>query len=304
MTLRAWRASVAVIVTLLAAQTLSLASPQAWIELRSPHFVVVSNANEHEAREVADQFETIRAVFRDYFGTVSSNEQPIIIVAARDEGTLKPLLPDTWTKKGSAHRSGIYLTGLDKSYIGLRLDVSLNRSAYELYEPIYHEYVHYLTRQMIPHLPVWMVEGLAEFYGNTRIESQKVLVGTPSTTNVRILRNKTPIPVSTLFEVDHSSPYYNEEDKTSIFYAESWALTHYLITRDWHQHTHRFNDFVTLLGQNTPQTDAAVRTIGDPKSLQTALGQYIDEYRRDAVRKLEQLRAAHTQHGTISASIN
>jgi len=30
----------------------------------------------------------------------------------------------------------------------------------------------------------------------------------------------------------------------------------------------------------------------------------IDEYRRDAVRKLEQLRAAHAQHGTISASVN
>jgi hypothetical protein len=30
----------------------------------------------------------------------------------------------------------------------------------------------------------------------------------------------------------------------------------------------------------------------------------IDEYRWDAVRKLEHLRAAHTQHGTISASIN
>ena len=30
----------------------------------------------------------------------------------------------------------------------------------------------------------------------------------------------------------------------------------------------------------------------------------IDEYRRDAVRKLDHFRAAHAQHGTISASIN
>ena len=275
MTLRAWRAGVAVVVSLLAAQTLSFASPQAWIELRSPHFVVVSNGSERDVRQVADHFETIRAVFRNYFGTVSSDEQPIVIVAARDESTLKPLLPDAWTKKGAAHRSGIYLAGLDKSYVGLRLDVSLNQSAYEPYEPIYHEYVHYLMRRMIPHLPVWMVEGLAEFYGNTRIESQKVLVGTPSTTNVMILRTKTALPVSMLFEVDHSSPYYNEENKTSIFYVESWALTHYLITRDWHRNTHLLNDFVTLLVNNTPQTDAALPTIGDPKALQTALSQYI-----------------------------
>jgi Tfp pilus assembly protein PilF len=31
-----------------------------------------------------------------------------------------------------------------------------------------------------------------------------------------------------LFAVDDSSPYYNERNKMSIFYAESWALTHML----------------------------------------------------------------------------
>jgi integrase len=40
-----------------------------------------------------------------------------------------------------------------------------------------------------------------------------------------------------------------------------------------------------------------------PSILQT-YSKAIDEYRRDAVRKLEHLRAAHTQHGTISTSVN
>ena len=35
-----------------------------------------------------------------------------------------------------------------------------------------------------------------------------------------------------LFAVDAQSPYYHEENKGSIFYAESWALTHYLFTKD------------------------------------------------------------------------
>jgi hypothetical protein len=45
----------------------SAARPQTWIELRSTHFIVVSNAKEKEARQVGYQFELIRAVFRDYF---------------------------------------------------------------------------------------------------------------------------------------------------------------------------------------------------------------------------------------------
>ena len=36
------------------------------------------------------------------------------------------------------------------------------------------------------------------------------------------------IPLPVLFAVDHNSPYYHEENKGSIFYAESWALVHYL----------------------------------------------------------------------------
>jgi len=49
--------------------TLALASPlipvrasaaENWIEVRSPHFTVDSNAGEKEARKIADQFEQIR----------------------------------------------------------------------------------------------------------------------------------------------------------------------------------------------------------------------------------------------------
>ncbi|HXY51553.1 MAG TPA: hypothetical protein VEI01_19050 [Terriglobales bacterium] len=83
----------AIIGSLLAVHGVSVATnPQTWIEVRSPHFIVVSNANEQDARHVAEQFEIIRAVFREHFQSASTNDMPVIIVAAKDEGTLKPLL--------------------------------------------------------------------------------------------------------------------------------------------------------------------------------------------------------------------
>ncbi|MGA8150222.1 MAG: hypothetical protein WB952_04680 [Terriglobales bacterium] len=108
------------------------AKPQAWIELRSPNFIVVTNANEKQARRVAYQFEMVRAVFREYFGiTGSSRDQPVVIIAAKDEETLKTLLPEYWATKGSARPAGIYLGGPEKNYVGLRLDVSMNQSGSE-----------------------------------------------------------------------------------------------------------------------------------------------------------------------------
>ncbi|HXX56354.1 MAG TPA: DUF1570 domain-containing protein [Candidatus Nitrosotalea sp.] len=267
---------VALVGCLLSAKSISLASgPQTWIELRSPHFIVVTNASEHEARLVANQFEAIRAVFLNYFGDVSASDQPVVILAARNEDTFKQLLPEAWAQKESARRVGFYLSSADKNYVCLRVDASLNPQAYEPFEPIYHEYFHYLTRRMFSQLPLWVVEGLAEFFGNTRIEPEKVFMGAPSTSNLAVLRQQPLLSLNALFEIDASSPYYNEQNKASIFYAESWALTHYLMAQDWRQRMHRMNDFVVLLGQHVPQTEAARRTIGDPETLEKSLRDYI-----------------------------
>jgi TonB family protein len=271
------RACLRLILVVLAAQCLLLAAkPQTWVELRSLNFIVVTNANEKQARHVAHQFEMVRAVLLKYFGiSRSAVDQPVIIIAAKDEATLKALLPEYWAKPGSMHPAGFYLGSLEKNYVALRLDVSMNQSAFELYEPVYHEYVHYLTRRLMSQMPLWLVEGLAEFYGNIRIEGKTLYLGAPSASRLLVLRQNPPLGLSTLFDVNASSPYYHEENKASIFYAESWALTHYLIARDWREKTHRVNDFVALLGQNVPQTEAVRRTIGEPAVLEGALDQYI-----------------------------
>jgi len=249
-----------------------------WIEVRSPNFIVVTNANEHQGRRTAYQFEMIRSVFRDFFGqTGKSLEPPITIVAAKDEKTLKALLPEFWERKGSAHPAGVYLNTVDTgaNYIALQLDVSLNQEAYEPFEPVYHEYVHYLTRRLAAHWPLWLVEGFAEFYGNIRIKDDQVFVGAPSTSHILFLQQTSLLPLDTLFEADHSSPYYNEKSKTSIFYAESWALTHYLTMRDVQETSRRFKEFLDLLAKGVDQKEAAPQTIGDAKSLEPELRKYV-----------------------------
>jgi hypothetical protein len=93
---------------LLASSSASFAAnPQSWVEDRTTHFVVVSNANERDARRVALQFEMVRTVFQENLGHVPPDDQPVIIIAAADEATLNPHLPESRTKKGAAHRAGV-----------------------------------------------------------------------------------------------------------------------------------------------------------------------------------------------------
>src|SRR5947207_15020812 len=92
-----------------------------WIEVRSPHFTVNSNAGEKDARKIADQFEQIRQMFHSAFGGLRVDlGQPIIIVAAKNENTMKLFLPEEWEVKGHIHHAGLYQPGEDKDYVVMR----------------------------------------------------------------------------------------------------------------------------------------------------------------------------------------
>jgi tetratricopeptide (TPR) repeat protein len=83
------------------------------------------------------------------------------------------------------------------------------------------------------------------------------------------------LPLATLFKVDVNSPYYHEEEKASVFYAESWALTHYLEVTDRQKGTHRVPDYMLLVSQHMDPAVAAEKAFGDLKQLQSALEAYI-----------------------------
>jgi len=69
--------------------------------------------------------------------------------------------------------------------------------------------------------------------------------------------------------------YGHEENKGSIFYAESWALTYYLELRDSREKTNQLLDYAQLLSQHVDAVTAATRAFGDLKQLQSALEAYV-----------------------------
>src|SRR5271169_6761386 len=123
----------------------------------------------------------------------------------------------------------------------------------------------------MPGLPTWVAEGMADFWGNSHIEEKQADVGVPSENRILELRYSPMMPLETLFKVDHNSPYYNEQNKASIFYAESWALIHYLILGDNGAHRASFDAYLAALSQGTTQDEAAAKAFGDYGKLQESL---------------------------------
>src|ERR1017187_9688142 len=86
-----------------------------WVEVKSAHFVVESNASEGEARGVAEDFEQIRSLFHSTFPELRVDPaQPIVILAARDEATMKMLAPEEWGGAGHVRPSGLFHSDGDK----------------------------------------------------------------------------------------------------------------------------------------------------------------------------------------------
>ena len=250
--------------------------PETWIEVRTPHFTVVSNGNEKQARRVADHFEQIRAVMHLALPKLRVDPgQAIVILAVRNENSLKALLPGYWEVKGHLHPAGVFVAGQEKHYVALRTDTEGENP----YHVIYHEYVHAILNLNFRNLPLWFEEGMAEFYGDSTIGDKEIGLGRPDPSHLWVLGQNKLIPIEVLLQVDPSSPYYNEQNRASIFYSESWALFHYLQTEPERAQKKALSTFVNVFVASGDQLKAAREAFGDLKQLDSQISDYVRQTR-------------------------
>ena len=260
------------ILTWTAVATAAGASPDRWVEARSTHFIVMTNASERSARHLASQFERMHAVFHALLPTEGDDaDPPIVVLALKDRKDMQALEPESYLGKSQIDLSGFFLRGPEKNYILVRLDAQQEHA----FANVYHEYTHYMLRKADGWLPLWLNEGLAQFYENTDIDEKYAWLGQANAEALHCLRVNELLPIATLLAIDSKSPYYHDEQKGSIFYAESWALTHYLIVIDRTTGSHHVHDYAQALAQGEDAVTAAQHAFGDLDKLQEALSMYV-----------------------------
>jgi len=105
-----------------------------------------------------------------------------------------------------------------------------------------------------------------------------VLIGRAIAEHVELLKNRTFMPLAKLFSVQSGSREYNEEDKQGLFYAESWALVHYMMFNS-EQRRAQFNAFVSDLAGGAPADHAFEKAFGmDLNSFQKIFEAYIQQH--------------------------
>jgi tetratricopeptide (TPR) repeat protein len=245
-----------------------------WVEVRTPHFTVMSDGGEKTAHRVADQFELVRRVFQATMpGAHLDTGIPIEILAARDGKSFATLFPEYPFDKRHEQPFGAFLSGTEKNYIALRTNVN----GPVPYEDIYHEYARLVLKLSYHSLPPWLEEGYANVYGSMTLTDKGARIGRPDHEDLAALWRSPLLPLDLVIRVDRASAYYHSGGETTVYSAESRALVHYLLTNGQASGIKSLEQYIAQVEGGADALQAARQVFGDLNQLQSRLEAYIKE---------------------------
>ena len=248
----------------------AVAPQKNWLELTTPNFRVIGGAGEGALRRVAGRLEQFREALGILFpNAVLVSSVPTTVIVFRGPKEYEPFTPLYNGKPKEL--TGYFLAGRTVNY------VTLAAGGADDFGIIYHEYVHLVMNNTMRDVPLWYNEGLAEYYATFEVTpgGREALLGRLQAQHVLRLREQW-LPLPALLSVGHDSPYYNERDKMSVFYAESWALVHYLVLGHERKYAKSIGTFVAELADGKALDEACTRAFGiTPATLERELRSYV-----------------------------
>ncbi|MGE0126637.1 MAG: tetratricopeptide repeat protein [Blastocatellales bacterium] len=255
----------------------TFAIKESWTKVVSANFVVVSDSSEKEAIKVAAMLEQFRYTASLLFPkTKVKAPVPTKVYLFRSHGSFRPFKPK-YKGKIRNDANGYFFGAGDHSFIALTTEAGGGRG----YEVIFHEYQHFILSANMPHAPLWLDEGLAEYYStfDPRSEGRDVLLGGVVHRHVQSLRKAVLMPLEKLFSIDPKSREYSQANKAGLFYAQSWALSHYLMQGNGGKRQPQFARFISLLGEGKPVEESFRQSFqADYKTIEKELQSYIANF--------------------------
>jgi Flp pilus assembly protein TadD len=157
------------------------------------------------------------------------------IVAFRSEKEYRPYSPKQDVSgyyQGGVHHDTVVMQGLGGAFDAVAV----------------HEYVHLVLRNSNARLPMWLQEGMAEYFSTLRPSGKDtVTVGEFPEGRSRILAAYAWMDTEALFRADRAWLARASGEQVGVFYAQSWATTHMLALSD--EYRLKYGQFLTeILG--------------------------------------------------------
>jgi hypothetical protein len=228
-----------------------------WKRLDTRHFTVVGDAEARTLRQVAEQFERFRETLGRVLGDrATASPVPTIVLVFPSERAFAPLRPSFEGK--AVPVSGQFVGSSDVNYIAVVADRADGMRV------VFHEYAHLVSANLGRNVPAWLEEGLAEYYSTYAPArgGREAVLGNPIAAHLIHLREARLLTLDELLRVTRDSPLYNEGERRSLFYAQSWALTHMLLAGEPSRRT-QLSAYLARLAGGGDAIDAWRQIFGD-----------------------------------------
>jgi tetratricopeptide (TPR) repeat protein len=250
-----------------------------WIEIKSPHFTVVTNNGERSARNVAWQFEQVRAAMQQAWPWSRVDlDRPFLVIGVKDENTMKLFAPKYWEAGNAAHPSSVSASGGSAHYVTMRADLTTDGpEGVNPYSDSYWAYANLtLTSSYRNQLPVWFTRGLSSVLSNTNVTDKEVQFGRALRSYIQEFSGgRYGLPE--LLAVERSSPIFQREVEWQRFDAQAWGLLHYMLfaSPDAQERDAKINTLARALLSGTSSAEAVQQVYGPLPALDLAYRQYV-----------------------------
>jgi Flp pilus assembly protein TadD len=185
-----------------------------WQGNATSHFAIYTDAaNNSAARDILTRLETARIFFAKTGLAITAPQLNILAFESAKDADIYRVNPSAYA---------FYQRTREGDFVVMR-DLTA-----EHYPVAVHEYTHFVLEHAGLKLPLWLNEGLADFYSTVESRTAQVLLGAAPSGRENALSTQRWIDWSAFAGVDHDSPYYRQADKMLLFYAQSWAMVHML----------------------------------------------------------------------------
>jgi tetratricopeptide (TPR) repeat protein len=241
-----FRLFVALLLTVAALVSPVSAAEPHWIQVASSHFLVLTDGDEKQGREVAVRFEQMRDVFGQLLGRPRVNMSlPVDIIALKGDDEYGSAAPSPQGKP--FFDAAFSIAGDDREFFVLDLAEADNWRA------ISHEFGRMLLNYNYPPTPAWFDEGFAEYFASLHLDNKQMRIGddpepmsairqsllgkltrtsNPPQALVDLLNKSTWMPLPALFTAKTESAPGPGDNRQTLFYAQSWMVMHYLINQN------------------------------------------------------------------------
>ncbi len=187
-----------------------------WIKASSENFEIYSRTSKSNTVDMLRHLEVLRNIVLAVNSTAAvTTNIPTSIVVLR--GSKEYL--EMGGRKGFA---GVFLRGLRQNTI-----IMLDKTGMDEAQVVLHEYVHFLTQNSSAFTyPKWYTEGYADYLGTMNIKGDRVELLTYSMGRLNALIRYKWLPVEKLLTSQSVRDLPSKD--VSLFYAQSWALVHFL----------------------------------------------------------------------------